>query len=71
MAFCLAGVKRGDKHVPVERLKKCEGGWNSANKCIWIGKETFTKWHNLREKLGLANDDAVACHLLKAVEREV
>ena len=76
MVSCLAGVKRGDKRVPIGRPKKCEGGWKSANKRIWIGgiwigNETFVRWHNLREKIGLANDDKVACSLLKAVEHEV
>ena len=71
MASCLAGDKRGDKRVPVGRLKKCEGGWNSANKRIWIGNETFAKWRSLRDKLRLANDDAVACYLLEAVQREI
>ena len=71
MASCLVGDKRGDKRVPVGRLKKCEGGWNSANKHIWIGNETFAKWRRLRDKLRLANDDAVACYLLEAVQHEI
>jgi len=67
MVYSLAG----DKRIQVRRPKKCEGGWNSVNKRIWIGNETFSKWRSLRDKLGLANDDAVACHLLEAVQREV
>lgn len=67
----MAGDKQGDKCVPVGRPKKCEGEWNSANKRIWIGNETFAKWRSLRDKLGLANDDAVACYLLEAVQREM
>ena len=53
----------------IGRPRKHAGGWYSANKRICISNDTFTKWRNLKDKLKLANDDAVACYLLSTFER--
>ena len=48
----------------VGRPRKHAGGWYSANKRICISNDTFMK-----DKLKLANDDAVVCYLLSTFER--
>ena len=52
----------------VGRPRKHEGGWECANKRICIANKTFIKWRRLKAELRLANDDAVACYLLAAVQ---
>ena len=52
----------------IGRLRKYAGGWYSAKKRICISNDTFTKWRNLKDKLKLVNDDAVARYLLSTYE---
>ena len=47
------------------RLRKHEGGWNSAHRCICIGNETFVAWRKLKDEMKVS-DDALACYLLSA-----
>ena len=53
---------------PVGTPRKYANGWNSANKRICISNDMFTKWRKLKEDLKMANDDALARHLLSIVE---
>ena len=55
-------------HSQIGRPRKHAGGWYIANKRICISNDTFTKWRNLKDKLKLANDDAVVCYLLSTYE---
>ena len=46
------------------RPLKHKNGWEGANKRICISNTTFTLWRNIREELGLLNDNALAIHLI-------
>ena len=46
------------------RPLKHENGWEGVNKQICISNTTFLLWRDVREKLGLVNDDALAKYLI-------
>ena len=58
----------GNARRQVGRPREHAEGWNSANKRICISNDTFTKRRSLKERLSLANDNAVACYLISSVE---
>ena len=46
------------------RPLKHENGWEGVNRQICISNTTFSLWRDVREELGLVNDDALAKYLI-------
>jgi len=53
----------------VGRPRKHVGGWDSANRRICIGNDTFVAWRKKRDEMNIANDDALARYLLSLAEQ--